>query len=111
MQILAFIAILLGSCHQNEARIIPGIQNNTFQMIFLVPWTKVWPLGGKVASALQVGLQTVRQKQYLPGYDVKFAWRDTMCTELRGVAMVLELWETLDDIDIVIGEIFFPHFN
>lgn len=56
-----------------------------------------------MGSALVVGLEEVQRRQLLPGYQLEFVWRDSWCKPKRGLQVIVEMWDSVEDLDVIVG--------
>ena len=60
-------------------------------------------MGPLIGSAFLVGLEEVKRRRLLPGYEIEWVLRDSWCRPRRGMQMVIEIWDEVDDLDAIIG--------
>ncbi len=60
-------------------------------------------MGYSIGSAFVVGLEEVEKRQLLPGYKIEWVLRDTWCRSRRGMTMVVDMWNEVEDLDAIIG--------
>ncbi len=77
--------------------------NHTLTLGLSIPWEQGWLLGGQIGTAFVLGLKEVEQRQILPGYVIKWIWRDSYCEPRRGMSMVIDMWASVD-LDGIIGD-------
>ncbi len=78
--------------------------NNTLTIGLSIPWEQGWKLGGLIGSAFVLGIREVEKRQLLPGYEIKWIWRDSYCEPRRGMAMAVDMW-TSADLAGIIGDV------
>lgn len=59
--------------------------NGTLTLGVLIPWEQGWLVGPSVGSAFLLGLDEVRRRQLLPGYQINWLLRDDYCAPRRGM--------------------------
>ncbi len=78
--------------------------NKTLTLGYTIPWNQGWLVGRQIGSAILVGIDEVNHRQLLPMYDIKWVLRDTYCEPKRGMAMAVDIWASVDDLDGIIGD-------
>ena len=68
----------------------PTTTANEIRIGALIPWNGTWPVGPRMASALLVAFDTIKNKMnLLPDHNLTYIWRDSKCdtgATLRAVA-------------------------
>ena len=54
-----------------------GAANGTFTIAYAYPWSGAWPVGPTIGAAFLVGLNEVKRRNILPGYEMEWFVRDT----------------------------------
>ncbi len=99
--IIFFVLVLKGLV---EARHVSGqVVNNTLTIAFTFPWSGAWPAGPSIGGAFIVGLEEVRRRNLLPGYDIQWVLKDSACNGMQGIKAVIEIWKDVEDLDVIIG--------
>ena len=80
------------------------VLNSTFTLAYTLPWERGWLLGQQVGAAIILGVEEVYRRNILPGYDIEWVWRDSHCEPRRGMQMMVEMWESVGDLDGIIGD-------
>ncbi len=78
-------------------------KNNTLTIAFTFSWTGVWPAGRTIGGAFVVGLEEVRRRNILPGYNIQWQFRDSACSAMVGIRGVIEIWKNVEDLNAIIG--------
>ncbi len=100
------ICLYLSTFHFTSSGNIQGvILNNTLTLGYSLPWERGWHGGGIIGSAIELGIKEVHRRQLLPGYQVKWIWRDSYCEPRRGLQMLIDMWASVDDLDGIIGDV------
>ncbi len=88
-----------------SGRAIHGVVlNNTFTLGYSIPWERGWHIGGIIGSAIVLGIREVHRRQLLPGYEIEWIWRDSHCEPGRGLAIAVDMWASVEDLDGIIGD-------
>ncbi len=58
--------------------------NNTLTIGFTFPWSGAWPAGPIIGGAFLVGIQEVKNRNLLPGFNINWEFRDTGCNVRTG---------------------------
>ncbi len=99
---LGLIISLLPCCLSHN---IQGIAlNNTFTLGLTIPWVTGWKIGYYIGSAIILGIEEVQRRQILQGYDIEWVWRDSQCEPKRGVQMAVDMWDSVPDLDAILGD-------
>ena len=72
----------------------------------LLPYTRGWPVGFKIASGVILGLEELQNRDLLPNVNITWEWRDTHCAAQQGVSAAVDLYQSLQaygGIDAFIG--------
>ncbi len=77
--------------------------NKTLTLGCAIPWTQGWLIGGQISSAVSIAIEEIHRRQLLPGYEIEWIWRDSYCEPRRGMAMVIDMWVSVDHLDGIIG--------
>ena len=77
--------------------------NNTLTLGYLVSWQKGWIAGPYLGSAIVVGIQEVRRRGLLPGYEIEWVFGDDYCEPRRGTQVTVDVWASVEDLDGFIG--------
>ena len=77
--------------------------NKRLTLGYILPWTQGWPLGPSIGSAIILGMEEVRNREILPGYDIEWELRDDFCEPRRGMQVIVDLWDSVEDLDGLIG--------
>ena len=110
------LAVLLWLCLRLDGTTAGNVQgvavNNTLTIAYSIPWSHDWAVGPVMGSAIVVGLEEVRRRQLLPGFDIEWVWRDSYCKPLHGIKMVIDMWSSVYDLDLLLGKlvIYFSFF-
>ena len=78
--------------------------NNSLKLAYLIPWSRGWKMGPYIGSAFLLGIESVKERQLLPGYEIEWTWSDTQCEPLRGIKMAVETWNKMNGLDGIIGD-------
>ncbi len=101
--IVYILCMLLGSVWSGN---IQGVAvNNTLTLGYLVSWEQGIIFGPYVGSAIIVGIQEVRRRGLLPGYDIEWVLRDDYCEPRRGIYETVDIWASVEDLDGFIGSV------
>ncbi len=79
--------------------------NMTLTLGFSIPWERGWTVGGTIGSAIVLGIKEVEKRQLLPGYDVEWVWGDTYCEPRQGMQVAVNMWNSVQDLDALIGPV------
>ena len=78
--------------------------NSTLNLGMLIPWTQEWDLGPTMGAGAVLGVEEVKRRGLLPGYEIEWIWRDTYCKPRQGLAMAVDMWSHFDgDLAAFIG--------
>ena len=58
--------------------------NHTLTIGFLVSFESEWLSGPYVASAIILGIEEVKARHLLPGYDIEWLWANSGCDAIKG---------------------------
>ena len=58
---------------------------------YLVTWERNLLIGTASGSAFVIGLEEVKRRQILPGYEIKWLLRDTYCNPQQGMNLMFFL--------------------
>ncbi len=78
--------------------------NKTLNLGLSIPWEVGWKVGGQIASAMILGLKEIKKRQLLHGYEIEWIWRDSYCQAGSGMAVAVDMWESVDHLDGIIGD-------
>ncbi len=78
--------------------------NKTLTMALSIPWIQGWPVGIRSGSAIIVDIEEVERRQLLPGYHIDWIWRDSQCDPTIGIPMIVDMWMSVKDLDVIIGD-------
>ncbi len=78
--------------------------NKTLTVAYSIPWVQGWPVGIRAGSAIIVGIEEVERRQLLPGYHIDWIWRDSQCNSAIGIQMIVDMWTSVKDLDVIIGD-------
>ena len=67
-------------------------EQSTLNLGILIPWTQEWDLGPTMGSGAVLGVEEVKRRGLLPGYDIEWIWRDTYCKPRQGLAIAVDMW-------------------
>ncbi len=81
-----------------------SVTNRTLTLGYSMPWRQGWTVGQRIGSAIIVGIREVKRRQLLPGYEIEWIWRDSYCEPRRGMAMAVDIWASVEDLDGIIGD-------
>ncbi len=100
-----YVLLLRLSLKYSSASNVQNIAiNQTLTLAYALPWNQEWLVGRKMGSAVILGLEEVERRGLLPGYTIEWVWRDTYCQSKRGMQMALDMWESVHDLDAIIGD-------
>lgn len=80
-----------------------GIYSKDIRIGALIPWNGSWPAGPRLASAIIVAIDKVRDLNLLPGYNLTYIWRDSFCQIGPSLRAVADLRGLKPSIDVFIG--------
>ena len=70
----------------------------------LIPWNGTWPVGPRMASALIVAFDTIKNKlNLLPSYNLSYVWKDSQCDAGASLRAIADLRLVKPAIDAFIG--------
>ncbi len=90
----------LGQCDNLPEE--PG--NKKLTLGYSLPWSHGWNVGTLFASAIVLGIREVHKRQLLPGYEIEWIKRNSYCEPRHGMAMMVDVWASVDDLDGIIGD-------
>lgn len=100
MKLVIFTIIL----HVVATKHIPDVTvNHTLHLAYLLSWSHEWGVGYSIGSSIIIGIQEVRKRHLLDGYEITWSHRDTYCEPRHGLAMLIDIWDTSPDVDGIIG--------
>ena len=69
--------------------------NKTLNVAFSIPWTQGWTVGSRAGAAIIVGIEEIKRRQILPGYEIEWVWRDSLCNPMQGIQMIVDMWSSV----------------
>ena len=78
--------------------------NKTFTLAYTLSWNQEWLVGRQIGSAIMLGIEEVYRRNLLPGYEIKWTWRDSYCQPNQGTKMIVDMWNSVEDLDAIIGD-------
>lgn len=69
----------------------------------LIPWNGTWPAGPRMASAILIAIDKVKEMNLLPGYNISYVWRDSQCQTGPTLKAVADMWSAVPRVDTFIG--------
>ncbi len=92
-------------CHLGQCDNIPEKPGTkTLTLGYSVTWSHGWNIGTMFASAIVLGIREVHKRQLLPGYEIEWIKRNSYCEPQRGMAMLVDMWASVEDLDGIIGD-------
>ncbi len=102
---MIFCVAVLFLCGGAHAANIQGVVlNNTLTIGYTIPWSHDWVAGPYMGSAIILGIETVNKRNILPGYELRWVWRNTKCKPRPGITETIDLWNSVEDLDVIIGD-------
>ncbi len=89
--------------HVNTKHVSGEAVNNTLTIAYIMPWSGSWSIGPRIGGAFILGLEEVRKRNLLPGYNIEWEFRDSACSARQGIRGAIEIWNEVDDLDAIIG--------
>lgn len=80
-----------------------GIDSKKLRIGALIPWNGSWPAGPRLASAIIVAIEKVRDLNLLPGYNLTYIWKDSFCQIGPSLRALSDLRVLKPSIDVFIG--------
>ena len=101
---LLYFIVVISCLKLAKTAVIPGeARNNTLTLGFILPWHQNVFIGQAVGSAMILGVEEVYRRGILPGYDIQWVWRDSYCEPRRGMRMAVDIVNSVEDLDGIIG--------
>ena len=96
-----FISSVDGNLLCQKGNGTPNVKS--IAMAYMIPWTGLWNSGRNMGPAILPALENIREKELIPGYDIKIYWADTEFDQLIGMQKLMDIWVE-NDIDVIIGD-------
>ncbi len=102
--LLAFTTLYLHLDDSSASNIQGQAANNTFTLAYTLSWNQEWLVGRQIGSAIILGIEEVYRRNILPGYQIEWTWRDSYCQPNQGTKMIVDMWNSMEDLDAIIGD-------